>query len=78
MMHHPYVLEKLEHERRNDLLREADAYRQLRQAARGRSMRANLLKRIASVIEGLLIGPDGQLTKQDSRLTDKALTGGYR
>ena len=78
MMHHPYVVENLVNGRHSDLLREADAHRQFRHAARGRSVRANPLKRIASAIERLLRGPDGHLAKQDSHLTDKALTSGYR
>jgi hypothetical protein len=78
LMHHPYVLERLEHDRRNDLLREADSYRLLRQAARGRTVQANLLRRIVSAINGLLIRPEGQLAKKDSRFMDKAITGEYR
>ena len=52
MLHHPYVLEKLVHERRNDLLREADAYRIARQAMEERRVQASLLKDMMAGIGG--------------------------
>ena len=78
MIHHPYILEKLTHERQNDLLREADAHRLVRQVERGRPVQASLLKRISGALDGLLNDPDRHVAEQGSFFTDKAITDVYR
>jgi len=76
MMHHPYVFEKLAHERRNDFLREANAHRLVRQMKRRRPVQTSLLERIAGALDGLFNDPDGRVTEQGSFFTKKVITDG--
>jgi len=73
MMHHPYVLGKLAHERRDDLLREADVHRLVRQVERERTVQTSLLKRITGALERLLNDPDRREAEQGSFSPDKAV-----
>jgi hypothetical protein len=73
MMHHPYVLEKLAHERRDDLLREADVHRLVRQVQREHPVQASLLKHVLGALDRLLNDPDRREAEQGSFSPDKAV-----
>lgn len=73
MYHHPIVLMKLAHERQNDLLREAETCRLVRQIERGHPAEATLLKRIAGALDRLLNDPKRRAVDRDPFAADRAV-----